>query len=428
MVTPVKLLPAEEEIATSWFRRFSRTFWVGNTLELFERLAFYGQSSYLAVYLAEQVGLGGKGLRLAGLFFGALYSLPILAGPLVDRFGFRRCLMTCFAAFSMGYLSIALAGMKAGQGLIQAFGAMPYVTFALLFTAVGGSLIKPCIVGTVASTTNHRTKALGYSIYYTLVNLGGALGPELALRVQERWGIQYVLVASSLTSVALLLGTLFFFKEPGRVVRPGDPPPKTMGQVLHDLLVVLRNQRFLLFLVIFSGFWIMFWQIFLSLPFYVRDVMHYQRYARVQEVDSWAIICLQVLVTTVTRRFRPILAMSAGIGVASASWLLIPMSGSPWMAVLALIVFAIGETMQAPRYYEYVAELAPPGQVGMYMGFAFLPVAIGAYVGGPLSEYLISHYMRGPSPASMWAAVSTIGFASTVLLVIYDRVLHRDRH
>ena len=84
----------------------------------------------------------------------------------------------------------------------------------LLLTAVGGSLIKPCIVGTVANTSTDKTRSLGYSIYYTLVNVGGALGPVLALQVRQNLGIEYVLIMSSVTSFALFLGTLFFFDEP----------------------------------------------------------------------------------------------------------------------------------------------------------------------------------------------------------------------
>ena len=95
-----------------------------------------------------------------------------------------------------------------------------------MVTAIGGSLIKPSIVGTVARTTTDETKSLGYSIYYTLVNIGGAVGPMLALPVRENLGIAYVLVMSSLTSLAAgLVGTLLFFKEPPR---PADAPPPTL--------------------------------------------------------------------------------------------------------------------------------------------------------------------------------------------------------
>ena len=77
--------------------------------------------------------------------------------------------------------------------------------------------------------------------------------------------------------------------------------------------------------------------------------------------------------------------------------------------------------MQAPRFYEYVADLAPREQVGTFMGFAFLPVAIGSIVGGILGGNLVQHYVKESShPESMWWIVSGIGFAATVLMVLYD--------
>jgi len=182
-------------------RGFHRTFWIANTLELFERFAFYGSKAVLTVYLAEKVGLGPQVAgSLVGTFSGVLYAMPVLAGTLVDRYGFKRTLAACFAIFTIGYFLIGLAGLQWGQQIAGAIGRTPYMIAVLLLTAIGGSLIKPCIVGTVASTSTDKTRSLGYSIYYTLVNVGGALGPVLALQVRENLGIEYVLIMSSVTS------------------------------------------------------------------------------------------------------------------------------------------------------------------------------------------------------------------------------------
>jgi POT family proton-dependent oligopeptide transporter len=82
------------------FRGFSRNFWVANTLELFERFAFYGSKAVLTIYLAERVGLGAQAAgSLAGLFSGVLYFLPLLAGTVVDRYGFKKRLAACFSIF-----------------------------------------------------------------------------------------------------------------------------------------------------------------------------------------------------------------------------------------------------------------------------------------------------------------------------------------
>ena len=126
---------------------FLRSFWVANTLELFERLAFYGSKAVLAVYLANKVGLADEAGTLAGMYSAVIYALPIVAGVFVDKYGFRRTLMICFAMFTVGYFLIGMAGLEFGQQLVGAIGKKPYTIAVLLFTAVGGSLIKPCEIG-----------------------------------------------------------------------------------------------------------------------------------------------------------------------------------------------------------------------------------------------------------------------------------------
>jgi len=461
----------------SWLQKvrqgFSRTFWVANVIELFERLAYYGSKAVLAVYVAEQVGLGPEkaGWLVGSLFNTLLYFLPILAGTVVDRFGFKKSLTACFAIFSLGYFLIGLAGVPAGKAIVDTVGAAPYMVFALIVTAIGGSLIKPSIVGTVARTTTGETKSLGYSIYYMLVNIGGALGPFLAVPVRENMGIAYVLMMSSVVSFLLLTGTLLFFREPDR---PADAQPtKSMAGVLKDMMLVFTNVRFMAFLVIFSGFWIMFWQIFYSLPFYIRDVLKFERFEILETVDAWTIILVTVAATALAKKLKPMVAMTLGFALASMSWFAMAhmpagpaqvlawpvvtvMNGVLWLlgavglpvttvelsvtiapAAFALIIFAIGEAIQAPRYYEYVADLAPKEQVGTYMGFAFLPVAIGTFfaglIAGPLVEYYIGYqagdtYISGPgsaNPDGMWSWVGMIGIVSTVLMILYDRLVAR---
>ena len=443
---------------------FSATFWIANGLELFERFAYYGSKAVLAVYVAEQVGLGPEaaGWLVGSLFNTLLYLLPLLAGAVVDRFGFKRSLLACFAIFSVGYFLIGLAGLPAGQVLVGAIGRKLYMILALVITAAGGSLIKPSIVGTVARTTTDTTKSLGYSIYYTLVNVGGAIGPFLAVLVRQNLGIAYVLVMSSATTFALILATLFFFREPPR---PAEAPRATsFAKVLRDAVMVFGNLRFIGFLVIFSGFWIMFWQIFYSLPFYVRDVLKFERFEIFETIDAWTIILVTVLATALAKKLRPILAMTLGFALATCSWFLMIATPPAWAQVAAapvvavmnlvlatlaltglpattmaltpaiapaafgLMIFAVGEALQAPRYYEYVADLAPKEQVGTYMGFAFLPIAIGTFVAGAISGKLVTHFIQGPgaaAPERMWIVVGLIGVVSTILMILYDRLVAR---
>ncbi len=435
---------------------FSRTFWVANVLELFERFAYYGSKAILAVFIAEQVGLGSETATfLAGSVFNTLlYFLPLLAGTVVDRYGFKRSLLACFGIFSVGYFMIGLGGLPLGQPLVQAVGPKAWMLLALVVTAIGGSLIKPSIVGTVARTTAEDTKALGYSIYYTLVNIGGAVGPFIALAVRENVGISYVLVVSSLTSLALFIATAIFYKEPKA---PSDAPAAAaFGTVLARMLrllfcplillwhaarlavaraeriregrrALLQRQyaplRFLTFLVIFSGFWAMFWHVFYALPFYVKDYLKFGRFEIIETVDAMTIIVVTIPATALAKRLKPLQAMVLGFALATACWFLMGSVPTLAGAVAGMVLFAVGEAIQSPRFYEYVANLAPQDQVGTYMGFAFLPIAIGTFIAGWSSGYLVTHYVENGNPAApqMWYVVGVYGIVSTILMLLYDR-------
>ena len=397
---------------------FSSTFWIANTLELFERLAFYGSKAVLAKYIAEKVGLVNDAGTLTGIFSGVIWALPIVAGVVVDKYGFRRTLIACFAIFCIGYFLIGLAGLEAGQAVVESMGKKTYLLTVLLITAVGGSLIKPCIVGTVAKTTTADAKALGFSIYYSLVNLGGAIGPIVALYVREGMGIEYVLVMSSITSFLLCIAALLFFKEPVSAT-PEPVSQKTFGKVFSDMLTVFANVRFILFLVIFSGFWLMFWQIFFLMPFYTTDVLHFEKFEILESIDAACIILLTVPMTALVSKWKPITAMTLGFLIASFSWIIIGASPTLTATFIGIALFAVGEATQAPRFYEYVASLAPKDQVGTFMGFAFLPVAIGSFTAGYISDWLRLNYLT-TDPSTMWYIVAGIGIVSTILMALYN--------
>ena len=93
--------------------------------------------------------------------------------------------------------------------------------------------------------------------------------------------------------------------------------------------------------------------------------------------------------------------------------------------ILVTIAFAVGEATQAPRFYEYVGSLAPKEQVGTYMGFAFLPVAIGSVVAGNLADFLRLSYLQS-NPSMMWYILALIGLTSTGGMVLYNLFLTKS--
>jgi POT family proton-dependent oligopeptide transporter len=115
--------------------------------------------------------------------------------------------------------------------------------------------------------------------------------------------------------------------------------------------------------------------------------------------------------------------MVLGFALATACWFVMGSIPTLAGAVAGMVLFAVGEAIQSPRFYEYVSNLAPQDQVGTYMGFAFLPIAIGTFIAGWSSGYLVSHYVENgnPAPSHMWYVVGSYGVVSTILMLLYDR-------
>jgi proton-dependent oligopeptide transporter, POT family len=267
-------------------------------------------------------------------------------------------------------------------------------------------------------------RSLGYSIYYTLVNIGGALGPIIAFLVRKQlgWGVENVFRVAAGSVFLMFWTTFFFYREPGG---SAERQVASVWAAIKNMFVVLRNLRFVLFLIIFSGFFVIFWQQYISMPLFIRAYV--DRNANtdlILSVDPIVVISFQILVAYLTRKLPAFATMTLGFLITSLGWILPALHPSVSIFVVALICVALGEVTQVSRYYEYVSRLAPAGQQGLYMGYAFLPVAIGYFIGGPLGGYLVHHYGEvAHRPQQMWWVVSGVGIFSTILMVLYDKIV-----
>ena len=197
------------------------------------------------------------------------------------------------------------------------------------------------------------------------------------------------------------------------------------GWVILLALVLAGISRFMWFLLIFTGFWIVFWQQFIILPGYVHNYVNSGAdVERLLATDSLTVILFTILVNYVIRRIPAFQAVILGTLISSLSWLILAFRPSVWGAVLSIFVLALGEITQQPRYYEYISRLAPPGQQGTYMGFAFLPIGIGSLIGGWFGGTLMHHYGEVlHQPERVWWIVAGVGVVTTALLWIYDKIL-----
>jgi POT family proton-dependent oligopeptide transporter len=402
---------------------FERPFWVANISELFERLSYYAAFASLARYLHETLNFGVKQAgSLTGLFGGLVWFLAAFGGTLADRLGFRRSLSLAYFILSCSYF---LLGSLGAPWLAPVRNAMPLgvlVTIVLMLPALGIALVKPCVVGTTARASKENVRSIGYSIYYTLVNIGGAAGPYVASWVHQHISVENVFRVAALSVFAMFFAVLLLFKEPRR---SDEAQTVNLAQAAKNFVTVISNPRFMIFLLIFSGYWIVYWQEFIILPLYIHDYINPKTDTELILVTGpLTVISLQMLVSFLTQRIPAFSAITLGTLISGLAWVILIIHPTVPMAILTLFTVSLGEITQSPRYYEYISRLAPSGQQGTYMGFAFLPIGIGSLIGGWFGGVLIHHFGEVThQPSRIWCAVTAVGVATAALLWIYDRVM-----
>jgi proton-dependent oligopeptide transporter, POT family len=427
----------EQKSSPGLFRSFPRVFWVANVMELFERGAYYGLNSVLAIYLTNSIQEGGLGFSeqsvgfLQSLIYAFTYIIPILGGALADRYGYRRMLMVAFSFLSAGYFI---------SGHMSAYGA---VFASLLVMAAGAGLFKPIISGTIARTTNETNSGFGFGIYYWMINMGAFLAP-LVVSYLKGFSWSYIFVASSLYTALMFLPTLFLYKDP-----PKPENSKTLKQVLGGMAMVLGDTRFMLMIFVYSGFWILYFQTFGSVLWFLRDFIDATPVDRafasigitlkfdsehVTVINAGTIILLQVLVSRLVKNIKPILTMVGGFCIGILGFICLAFATNIWIFIIGMVVFSLGEMTAHPKYFSYVGLVAPGDKKAVYMGYSFLYGVVGSLVGsnlgGVMYEAMLKPVIGQPESASVaqtfWLIFAGLGILSMLGLVGYNRFFSVD--
>ena len=225
---------------------FNKVFWIANTIEMFERLAYYGLRTVIPIYMV--LALESSGPQFDHIQKGSIFAwwalvqsgVPILTGGFADRYGYKLTVGISIAIKIAGYLVMAfavdLAAAATGGASLGVAGHPTtygiFLTGALLL-ALGTAIFKPGIQGILAHQLDSSNESTGWAVFYQLVNLGAWFGPFLAgtLRLLS-W--KYVFVACAVI-VSINYVLLLFFPSPLPRRAPTAPrgrwgPPRCCGR------------------------------------------------------------------------------------------------------------------------------------------------------------------------------------------------------
>lgn len=412
---------------------FTRAFWVSNTVELFERMAYYAVFIVLTIYLSSILGFNDfEASIISGLFSGGLYLLPILTGAYADKIGFRKSMITAFTLLTIAYLGLgALPTFLEASGLVTygsttQFNGLPqsserWIIVPVLVTLmIGGSFIKSIISGSVAKETTEATRARGYSIFYMMVNIGAFTGKTVIDPLRDQIGDQaYIYInyfAGAMTFIALLAVILLY--KSAETAGEG----KSMADIGRGFLRIITNWRLLILILIVTGFWMVQQQLYATMPKYViRMAGETAKPGWIANVNPFIVVCCVSFVTRLMARKSAITSMNIGMFLIPISALLMAcgnllgndllgsMSNITLMMILGIVVQALAECFISPRYLEYFSLQAPKGEEGMYLGFSHLHSFLSSIFGFGLAGILLTKYCPDPAlfeTREAWMAAS----------------------
>lgn len=418
----------------SGIKSFTKNFWTVIVMEFFERGSYYGVMSVLSVYLVLSVDEGGLGFSkesvgiIKSTITPLLYFLPILSGAIADRFGYRKTLFFAFAVMSLGYF---FTSVNTSYGLVFA---------SLLLMVTGAGFFKPIISGTIARSTDKNNSTLAFGIFYWTINLGAFIFPLVLVPMLKSISWSYIFIMAAVGTGWLLILNTFVYKEPQK-----PESVKKIGEVLLGAVKVLGDYRFVLMIVIYSGFWILYFQmfdtvlwylteyvdttpvneavnsflgLFMSNPSWKFDAEH------VTVINAGTIILLQIFISNIVKNTKALPTMIFGIALGTIGMGILALSMHIWVFMAGIIIFSIGEMTAHPKFISYVGLIAPEDKKALYLGYSFLYGVLGSGIGGVLGANLYVHFVDNlQQPSTLWFIFSMIGVLTILGLVLYNKFL-----
>ena len=333
----------------------------------------------------------------------------LLGGYLADSIGRRNTIV--LSMFSGAVSMLALS---------QADNVLGFVVLAF-FAGLTSELYRPASSALLSDLVSEEDRITAFAVYRFAINAGWAFGPATAGFLSE-YSYLWLFVGDAITTS--IYGIIALFGLPSlrkgskaAPTKPGNP----LRELAESFRLALSDIRFVRVLASSVLIALVFMQMMTTLGLEVKGNGHSERiYGLILGLNGVIIVLLEIPLTSLTRRFPPILAMAVGNLFVAAGIGCVAFADSSSGYCVAMVIFTIGEMVGMPVSLAYVSQLAPESMRGRYMGIYGLAWASSITLGPSLGMYLFSL-----NPTLFWLGCATVGILSSLVLVLPARVLQR---
>jgi MFS family permease len=378
--------------------RLPRELWVLAAVTLVNRAGTM-VLPFLSLFLTQERGVGAtrSGVALVAYAVGSLLSAPF-SGRLADRISPRRVML----------LSLALSG-AAVLVLPLAPGLWGFVAAVFLWSALAESF-RPASLAAVTHAVGSEDRRAAFALNRLAINLGMSLGPALGgflSALSFRW-LFWIDAATSLAAAGLLWA---FGGDRHAGSAPESPAPA--GSERPRFAAVLHDRKFLLVLAGAVPIAAVFFQHIGAMPLHlVRDLgFSAAFYGLLFTVNTLLIVLTEVPLNLGMSHWSHRSSLVLGSLLVAAGFGALAFARSAPAVVATVVVWTVGEMILFPSLSAAVADLAPRGAVGAYMGHYQLAFG-AAFLFGPWAGIAL---MDQVGPAAPWLACFAAGVLAALL-------------
>lgn len=398
------------------FKQYSTMYWVVISLELLERGAYYGIMGYFPVHMMVNVGASGTefGIMYA-ILLALLYTVPIIASSLAKKVGYKKILIFAFLLLAPTYYIMTILNEV-------------YIFFPLIITwGIGAGAFKPMVSATIAQVTDKKTRNSAYSIYYLSINWGSLIAMVfIGFLIPQAFAYLAFLVGGVLITANLVI-TFIFYKDPIE-----KDPNEKISTAFKNMVKVLRDRKFAILILIYAGFFFIFSTMHTFLPVYyvefgIKPISWFEA-PLMAAFNPLTIVLLGPFLSRFMDKFDSIKLMITGMFIFTFGILLLGMIPLWYVMIIGIIIFSVGEFFTHPNFVSYVSKIAPHDRVALYMGYAFIPSAIGNVTGSLFGGVMWDNIaVANEQPSLFWGIYVAIGLISIGNFLIYNQWIKKKK-
>lgn len=444
---PSKFQAALKEITDPFLNLFkvSRALWGVNVSYLLEGLVYFGVLTLLAMYFNDYVGLDDAGAgRMVGVLTAGITLAMLVLGATVDLVGVRKSLLAALGLMLVGRVFLSLGpvlfhdtGMWSGTHMVAMFG--------IVWIILGYGIYQPAAYAAVKRFTNKDTSAMGFAMLYALMNLGAFLSGVLSplIREEDKLGLGITgvfwfycaLTVVGMAVVAILITKKAIAqaeKENGTQETQAEKETEDKKPFKEKILYYIKNfpitdGRFMFFIFILIPVQTLFAHNWLTIPMYCERAFSgivQKNFETFSNFNPLLIFILTPIVAAYTAKRNTYQMMIYGTIVMALSPFILVSGPSLTSLLTFLIVMTIGEAMWQPRFLQWVADIAPKGMTGIYMGLGQFPWFLTKVVTSMYSGWFLMNYcpddtaLESLRTQEMWLIYGGIAMISPIALIL----------